>query len=260
MNPVLVLWITMMTAAIVPASVTGLFAPHTYRAPRGYYHEHPLNYRLMAPEKDEAGKKYPLVVFLHGAGERGGDNAAQLKFLPTQMSEPAMRAKYPCYILAPQCPTPRRWASMDWEGHKMAYDAKLSEDLEAVYEVVQQVMKDEPIDPHRVYITGLSMGGFGTWELAIRHPELFAAAAPICGGGDTSAVAAMRSVPVWAWHGDNDHAVKVQRSRDMVAALKAAGGNVKYTEIPGGSHFDAWHQAYTRPDGVISWLFQQRKK
>lgn len=259
MNPTLMLWITMMAVA-APAGVTGLFAPHTYRAAQGYYHVHPLNYRLLSPQKMEPGKKYPLVIFLHGAGERGVNNTSQLKFFPTRMTEPAMRAKYPCFIFAPQCPPGRRWASMDWLGHKMTYDPKLSDDLEAVYEVALQIIKSEPIDPHRVYITGLSMGGFGTWELAIRHPEMFAAVAPICGGGETAAAPTLLMVPVWAWHGDNDHAVNVQRSRDMVAALRAAGGNVKYTEVHGGSHFDAWHQAYTRPDGVIPWLFEQRKK
>jgi predicted peptidase len=115
------------------------------------------------------------------------------------------------------------------------------------------------VDEKRIYLTGLSMGGYGAWELAMRQPTRFAALAPICGGGDESQAAILKDIPVWAWHGDADPAVPVERSRRMIEAIKTAGGKPRYSELPGVGH-DSWTPAYTRADGVVPWLFEQVKK
>jgi predicted peptidase len=231
----------------------------TWKAADGYYKDHDFNYRLLKPAKVEAGQKYPLVIFLHGAGERGSDNANQLKYFPQWISEPANREKYPAYVLAPQCPADRIWGTMHWGSGKTGFDDKPSDEMTATLAVMAQLIKDEAVDPDRVYITGLSMGGFGTWEFATRRPELFAAAAPVCGGGDKNNVKPLVGLPLWAWHGDADGAVNVERSREMIAAIKAAGGSPKYTELPKVGH-DSWNQAYNGPDNMLPWLFSQSRK
>jgi predicted peptidase len=227
----------------------------------GEYKDHTFKYRLLQPIKIEQGRKYPLVIFLHGAGERGSDNVAQLKFLPAWMSEQPMREQYPCFLVAPQCPTDHRWGSIDWRSGKMEYPAEPGDEMKYLEQLVQKTMKELPVDENRVYLTGLSMGGMGTWELAARHPEWFACAAPICGIGNPRKEWAQKLVnlPIWVWHGDADTAVKVDHSRAMVQAIKDLGGTkIQYTELPGVGH-NSWTPAYQRPDGVVPWMFKQRK-
>ncbi len=229
----------------------------TYKDGQG----HTLDYRLRKPAEMKPGTKYPLVLFLHGAGERGDDNAKQLKFLPNWLAEEPYASKYPCFVIAPQCPNEKIWASFHWktpqEEARMA-KAPVAE-MAMVMAVLQEQMKNPAVDLSRVYLTGLSMGGYGTWELAARKPDWFAAAAPICGGGDVSQGKRYVKLPLWAWHGDKDDAVPVERSRIMIEAIKKAGGDPKYTELPGVGH-NAWTDAYRREDGVVPWLFEQKKK
>lgn len=214
-----------------------------------------LSYRLMKPDGYDASKSYPLVLFLHGAGERGTDNAAQMKHGVKDFASDENRKKYPCFVLVPQCPPhPARWA--DWSA-KEGLSKEPTGPLGLVLGAVDEVQKEFKIDADRVYITGLSMGGFGTWDLISRHPEKFAAAIPVCGGGDPKQASRIAKVPVWAFHGDKDNAVKVDRSREMIAALKKAGASPKYTEYAGVGH-DSWTKTYADP-AVIEWLFAQKK-
>lgn len=216
-------------------------------------------YRLMLPPKVEKGEVYPLIVFLHGAGERGTDNRKQLLYLPEQMAQPAWREQFPCYVLAPQCRQDAKWVEVDWtlaESHKAADE--LTPNLAAALQMLEKTLAEEQIDPKRIYLTGLSMGGFGTWDLAVRRPELFAAVAPICGGADTSTLDVLKNTPVWIAHGDADNVVPVQRSRQAVAALRAAGGKPVYVELPGVKH-NSWTPSYADSDGLVPWLFRQRK-
>ena len=118
-------------------------------------------------------------------------------------------------------------------------------------------MQDEPVDPDRVFLTGLSMGGYGTWDLAARMPDRFAAILPICGGGDIATATRIARLPIWCFHGDADDAVPVERSRQMIAAVKAAGGKPRYSELPGVGH-DSWTPAYRDP-AVLEWLFDQSR-
>jgi predicted peptidase len=241
-------------------SVTDIFQAKQlpYTTPDGKSHE--VAYRLMAPEHIAPGKKYPLVVFLHGAGERGSDNTSQLKYLPTWMAAPEMRAKYPCFLLAPQCPNNQKWVNSPWDKKTSQPLPKDPADpMKQVIDMMDELMKTEPIDANRVYLTGLSMGGYGTWDLAERMPDRFAAVAPLCGGGDDTKVDRIVNVPLWCFHGDKDPAVPVERSREMIEALKKAGGHPKYTELPGVGH-DCWTTAYRDPKGLIPWMFEQRKK
>ncbi|HZY89547.1 MAG TPA: prolyl oligopeptidase family serine peptidase [Gemmataceae bacterium] len=230
-----------------------LLEKKTYTDPAGKT----LLYRLLKPENYDAKEKYPLVVFLHGAGERGNDNEAQLKHGVKEFVKADVRKKYPCFLIAPQCPTRQVWAGLEggFNSHKQA--AKPAEPGRLALELIGTMQKEYSIDPKRIYLTGLSMGGYGTWDLLARQPKLFAAAAPVCGGGDESTAEKIAQLPIWVFHGDKDNAVPVARSRTMVEALKKAGGHPKYTEYPGVGH-NSWDKAYADPE-LMKWLFAQKR-
>jgi predicted peptidase len=189
-----------------------------------------------------------VYIWVTRAGERGSDNTAQLKHGVPEFAKEANRKNYPCFLIAPQCPAGQSWANRKGKAQ--------SEPGRLVLELIAALQKEFPVDAKRIYITGLSMGGFGTWDLVARRPELFAAAVPIC-GGDTSKAERLAKVPIWVFHGDKDTAVKVTFSRDMVAAIEKAGGKPKYTEYKGVGH-DSWTPAYRDPE-LMKWLFEQKK-
>jgi len=197
-----------------------------------------LQARFLPPRQTDS--PVPLVVFLHGAGERGDDNMQQLQTLPTQLfRSPAFTGS----VLAPQCPSGMFWGACMPE-------------LEAL---IERTIREHHIDPQRVYLTGFSMGGYGTWELAARRPDLFAAVVPICGGGEMKWAPSLKKVPLWAVHGADDKTIPPQRSRDMIQAVQSAGGTPRYTEFPGIGH-DSWHSAYDLSSGILTWMFQQRRQ
>ena len=216
-----------------------------------------LPYRLLQPAAIEPGKKYPLVIFLHGAGERGTDNALQIKNGAPVFAKPEAREKFPCFVFAPQCPKDKKWVEMEWGGASGTAPADPGPMEPLVLGAVDALAKEFSIDPDRIYVTGLSMGGYGTWDLITRHPEKFAAAIPVCGGGDKERAAAAKPVPVWAFHGLADNVVLPVRSQDMVAGVRAAGGKAAHTEYPGVAH-DSWTYAYGEPN-LLPWLFAQRR-
>lgn len=205
-------------------------------------------YRFAAPEKTEVGKTYPLVLFLHGAGERGADNKAQLKHGVADILKGAAALGEPVFLIAPQCPPEQWWAD---RGGKNPLPA-------AVLELVEEIAKTQPVDPKRIYLTGLSMGGFGTFDLLARSPKTWAAAIPICGGGAPSSAKKFRKVPIRIFHGDADTTVLPEQSKAMAEALKKAGSDVELTLYPGVGH-NSWTQTYRDPE-VIKWLFSQKKK
>jgi len=202
-----------------------------------------LNYRLLLPKgyKADGKEAYPLVLFLHGAGERGNDNARQLKHGAPEFATEANREKYPAFVVAPQCPQGKFWTQFDG----------------ILKELLASLQKEFRVDAKRLYATGLSMGGFGTWSLIAKSPELFAAAAPICGGGDEKQAEKLVKLPIWVFHGDADNVVKPELSRKMVAAIEKAGGKPKYTEYPGMGH-DSWTKTYADPE-FMKWLFEQKR-
>ena len=237
-------------AAVDPLEVT---VPKAYTNAAGKV----LLYRVAEPAKSEPGKKYPLVVFLHGAGERGNDNAAQLKnatrFILAYMREKGADG----YFVAAQCPKDKQWVDTPWGNLAHRMNEKPSESMDLLLELVGKLRQQESVDASRVYVTGLSMGGYGTWDAVQRRPEWFAAALPCCGGGDTTLAWKIRDVPIWTFHGFKDQAVPVSRSRDMVSALWAVGGNIRYREYPDLMHW-CWDQTYS-DDKVLKWLFAQRQ-
>ncbi|MEZ6133573.1 MAG: prolyl oligopeptidase family serine peptidase [Pirellulaceae bacterium] len=232
---------------------TKLFEPREYAGADGKV----LMYRLLKPLNFDPSKQYPLVIFLHGAGERGDDNVAQLKHGMQDFCTVENRDKYPCYVLAPQCPSDQKWADVDWTKAGVELPKETSSSLRLTLEVVDSMLKDAAVDKNRVYITGLSMGGYGTWDALVRRPNFFAAAMPICGGGDPKTAEAIKHIPIACFHGGADTVVRPEKSRAMIEAIKAAGGEPQYTEYPGVGH-DSWSQTYSEAKNM-DWLFKQRR-
>lgn len=195
----------------------------------------PLPYLLYRPETT---KNVPLVLFLHGSGERGSDlervATVGLPHLLANLPEPA-------FVAAPQCPENGRW----------------TEHLEGLEALLDELLARYPIDPDRVYLTGLSLGGQGAWYLAARRPERFAAVVPVCGRTDPEHAERLRNVPIWAFHGADDGVVPPGESEKMINALRAAGSQAELTVFPGVGH-DSWTPAYSDP-GLYRWLFAQRR-
>lgn len=213
-----------------------------------------LIYRIHIPEKADSTGTFPLVLFLHGAGERGNDNEAQLTWGVWRFVEDSVQQKHPSIVVAPQAPREQYWGRIDWrESLKMTEQP--SKPLALTIKLIKQLQKDFSIDRTRMYITGLSMGGFGTWDLISRHPGMFAAAAPVCGGGDTRQAHRLAGVPIWNFHGAIDGVVPPQKSRDMIAAIRYAGGAPGYSEYPDVGHF-SWIPAYREP-ALVDWMFSK---
>lgn len=220
-----------------------------------------LPYRLLKPAnigKDKK-EKYPLVLFLHGIGERGDDNAKQLVHGMSEFARPENRQKYPCFVVAPQCPVKSGWVEIksglnQWG---IPLSKKPTAPLRLVLELVDALAAELPVDANRIYITGLSMGGFGAWDAIARRPDLFAAAVPICGGGDPAQAPKLKTLPIWAFHGEKDPVVSPSRTTTMIEAIRAAGGRPKMTLYADAQH-DSWTRTYANPD-VLAWLFAQRK-
>ena len=221
-----------------------------------------LNYRLLRPEVEQAGEKYPLVLFLHGAGERGSDNEKQLFHGSQMWLNPVNREKYPAFVLFPQCPESGYWAYSDrpssFESDKMPCDFPTSNIFVVLKELLDTYLAMPQVDKQRIYIMGLSMGAMGTFDLTIRYPELFAAAIPICGTVNASRLKAAKDVKFRIFHGDADNVVPVNGSRQAYKVLKAAGADVEYIEYPGVGHL-SWNQAFNQSD-FMGWLFSQKKK
>ena len=220
-----------------------------------------LNYRLLRPEVEQEGEKYPLVLFLHGSGERGSDNEKQLFHGSQMWLNPVNRENYPAFVLVPQCPESGYWAYTDrpssFEPDQMPSDVPLSPVFRTLKELIDTYLAMPQVDKKRVYVIGLSMGAMGTYDLAIRYPEIFAAAIPICGTVNPTRLSAAKDVKFRIFHGDADTVVPVSGSRQAYKALKAAGADVEYIEFPGVTH-GSWNPAFTQLD-FMSWLFSQKK-
>lgn len=217
-----------------------------------------VKYRMSAPEHLKPGKTYPLVLFLHGAGERGDDNNAQLKHGVNAIIAATERVEDPVFVIAPQCPNERWWATPSADRRTLDNANGENPLIEDVLALVQQTAKEQPVDLKRFYVTGISMGGFGTWDVLARIPERIAAAVPICGGGDPATAARFKAVPIWAFHGGADPVVPVSATEDMISALQKAGGKPKVTIYPGVEH-DSWTRTYDDPE-VIRWMLDQHKE
>jgi Uncharacterized protein conserved in bacteria len=221
------------------------------------YQLHDPKHSPWAPPKS-AGQKYPLVLFLHGSGERGTLNHEQMRNGVHAFCEKWVMEKHPHYLLVPQCPPDVRWGGSSKEWASLFHDEPTVPGR-MVLELLDQMIREHPdIDTERIYVTGLSMGAFGTFDLLMRRPELFAAGLPVCGGGDPQYADRIKGVPLWVFHGELDETVPVRFSRRIVQALEKMGSPVRYTEYSTLFH-DVWNVTYYNPE-VLEWLFAQRKK
>lgn len=254
-----IIWVFLMPFTLM-AQTSASFESQVFVSGSGYS----LKYRVLWPENYQANKKYPLVLFLHGAGERGADNEKQLTHGSKLFLDPAFRKKHEAIVIFPQCPEEVYWASMTIDRSSypiktdFIYAKEMTPPLAAAMDVVVELVKKKQADKNRLYIMGLSMGAMGTFEVLSRHPRWFAAAAPICGGGNVDlAQKYARKVPLWIFHGDADAVVPVDFSRRLYQRLTNLGARVKYTEYPGVNH-NSWDNAFTEPD-LLEWMFQQHK-
>lgn len=224
-----------------------------------------MKYRLFEPNV-ESGKRYPLVVFLHGAGERGDDNERHITANEgaTVWVRPDVQAKHPCFVLAPQCPQDGYWGT-SFRVVKDPYMLIPNCYVATVLLIIEELLSIAPIDEDRIYVTGLSMGGFGTIALLTLNPQLFAAGVVVCGGGNPERLHRIKHIPLWLFHAEDDDIVPVTYSRVLVQKLKEIGGKVRYTEYPTGymnslglPPHASWVPAY-RTEEMISWLFEQRR-
>ena len=221
-----------------------------------------LRYRLLCPAEDKSGEKYPLVLFLHGGGERGNDNETQLTHGGQMFLNPVNREKHPAFVLIPQCPADAYWAYPSRPASFFPAEMPVGQEISPVFKSLKELLDTylalPQVDKNRIYIVGLSMGGMGTYDMVIRFPELFAAAIPICGTVNPSRLTNVKGVAFRIFHGDADNVVTVEGSREAYMALKKAGIDVEYIEFPGCGH-DSWTPAFNYP-GFMDWLFEQEKR
>lgn len=205
-------------------------------------------YLLFLPRDYEGSgsRRWPLILFLHGAGERGTNLALVTRHGPPKIVE--SQPDFPFIVVSPQCPAGQRW------------------DNDVLVGLLEHVTKEHRVDLARIYLTGLSMGGFGSWNLGLAHPERFAAIAPVCGGGDPLVLLlgdpnkreALRSLPVWAFHGARDQVVRLDESERMVNAMRRIGANnVQLTVYPEAEH-DSWTETYDNPK-LYEWFMEHRR-
>jgi predicted peptidase len=224
------------------------FLPRTFTGASGAN----LPFRLFVPDATARERPLPAILYLHGSGGAGTDNLKQIsggnKNGTHAWTTRKVQTQFPSFVVAPQVPPGIEW-------HTSGGDVSPPGAL--ILELLTSLSREFAIDADRVYVVGQSMGGYGTWDLITKRPELFAGAVPLCGGGNPKQVAAARLVPVWAFHGAEDNVVPVERSREMIRALRAAGGKVKYTEYLDIGH-DVWTRAFSEPK-LPEWLFAQRR-
>lgn len=226
--------------------------------------ENELLFRMLQPKNFDSDQKYPLLLFLHGAGERGNDNERQLVHGGDLFLNAIQSDKYPSFMVFPQCPPDDYWGNADIKRSDGKIDIvfKNGEEptpsLDAVLALLDSMVQLPFIDKYRIYVGGLSMGGMGTFELCYRRPDLFAAAFPICGGGPPESVKLYANkFPLWIFHGEDDSVVSAEFSKTMVNALKAEGADPRFSFYPGVNH-NSWDNAFAEPD-FLEWIFSQKK-
>jgi predicted peptidase len=205
-------------------------------------------YVVFVPHDYDGKTEYPVILFLHGAGETKSDKNKGKGKMPVEVGiGPAIKEQEKTFPFITVIP---RAENFGWQANGANAKRALA--------MLDEVMKEYKTDPKRVYLTGLSMGGMGTWSIAMAHPERWAAIVPICGRGDVKSAEKIKDIPCWCFHGDADNAVPVAGSRDMIEAIKKAGGNPKYTEYPKVGH-NSWDMAYGTKE-LWTWLLEQKKK
>ncbi len=217
-----------------------------------------LPYRELVPQKMSQDVDYPLIIFLHGAGERGIDNEKQLTHGAQMFLNPINRDKYKAYVLFPQCPEDGYWAydsrPQSFVPDSMPIQEEPTTQVKLLRGLILNYVKNYNVDPNRVYVMGLSMGGMAVYDIVARYPQLFAAAVPICGTVNPERLKDVRGVKFRIYHGDADNVVTVEGSRRAYLELKEHHVNVNYFEFPGITH-GSWVQAFNDPD-LLKWMFK----
>mgnify|MGYP000500819686 CR=1 FL=1 len=261
------------TETLAPEKIDSLLVKNTFKASNGLE----MPYRLFSPENSSDQQK-PLVIFLHGRGDRGTDNGSQTYHEAGMITNPnslltnEMQATYPCFILVPQCSDKienEEWAK--WVGNSPETPFKglgkngsytmnpfPSASGEAALELIEEVIKDNNINTNRIYIIGVSMGGFGTWEFVARKPQLFAAAVPMAGYSDHSQIENIKHISFWIFHGSIDKWNPVEGSRNMYKLLSEKNADVRYTEYENTQHGEAFQKAF-KEEELIPWIFSKSK-
>ena len=232
-----IFWFLLLTLNFISAQEKELMnkfeiRTHTFNATT-------IPYRLFVPKK-EIEKKFPLIIALHGAGERGNDNQKQIKFhrIATVWADSTNQEKHPCFVVAPQCPKKNKWVDTDWKLSSFDFNkTPISNELATVIDLVDSLIENYPIDIHRIYVTGLSMGGFGSWYLLFHNPQKYAGAIIMSGAGDPQMACAIREIPIWNFHGDADKVVPVEGSRRMMKAISDCGKDVLLISNPNNKSF-----------------------
>lgn len=224
-----------------------------------------LVYRILYPENFNPKKQYPVVFFLHGAGERGNDNYRQLTHGAKLFLKEEIRKQFAAIVVFPQCPSDSYWANVEFtkdvSGNRIfnfQEGGKATKAMEALLGIIDHITEKPYADKKRVYAGGLSMGGMGTYELLRRRPKMFAAAFAICGGDNVANVQKYSHVPLWIFHGEQDNVVPVSLSTTISDQLKVLGHPAKLTLYPEANH-NSWDSAFAEPD-LLSWLFSNKKK
>ncbi len=245
------------------------------------YKETTLPYRIFVPKDYDSSKSYPLVLCLHGAGERGTDNEIPISkhSLAISWANPNLQKKYPSIIVAPQCPKKKKWSYVDWGKGPYSIDTiPVGKEMLTVLNLLDTLLNKFNIDENRQYVTGLSMGGYATWDIITRYPDRFAAAIPMSGAGDPTKVILFKDLPIWSFHNTNDLTVPVKGSKSMVEAMENFGIKVVetqgisetklnrklqekaihlYTESPEGNH-GPWEPWYNNSK-LHNWMYLQSK-
>ncbi len=219
-----------------------------------------LRYRLLYPDRYDPAMKYPILFVLHGSGERGADNIAQLKHGADLFLRDSVRRKYPAIVIFPQCPTDASWSNVDIKTSEFGKrdfffkeGGKPTKTMNLLIKLVKTWLGDESVDKERVYIGGLSMGAMGTYEMLRRKPKIFAAAFAICGADNLNNVKKYRNVPLWIFHGEKDVVVFPENSIRIVERLKELGANPRFNLYPYAGH-NSWDKAFAERD-LLAWLF-----
>ena len=237
--------------APAPAPTYPEFEARVHKDPDGKT----LPYRLLVPKGYDAAKPWPLVVWLHGSGERGANNRLQLaNFVAEAFLSDSARLQFPCFVMAPQCSLTSGWMSAN-----VNRVGPVSDSTRMTVATVLELCKEFKIDDRRIYISGFSAGAYGTWEMLARYPRLFAAAVPMagCPDGRDKLVPRFKNTPIWAFHGDKDGNAPIAPARRMAALIKEAGGDCRWTEFAGVGHV-CTTQAFSQP-GFFEWLFAQKR-
>lgn len=216
-----------------------------------------LPYNLILPENYDEANAYPVILLLHGAGERGTDNELQMLHAVDELYETRPALLNETIFLVPQCPEGEQWVDWPWtDGNYSTDEIPESKALSTAIKLLEEVLDTYACDRDRVYLIGLSMGGYGTWDALVRHEALFAAGVPLCGGGDASKADILKEIPIWCVHGTADTAVQFAGTEAMYNAITDAGGErITFTPVEGAGH-NIWDDATTNGD-LIDWLFAQ---